>query len=306
LRRSHFEIAALTQSTSDLFYRFRARYIAALWLLLAFWLPGFDALSSFLSLGLGWYWYDLLGWYWQSALIALSIALSASVWKIPLRAFFSRTPNASDYRSGILLTAFIFLFSIAAAYALFYPLSLVFPVFVEWWFIYSPDLIYFDRGIYPLVPNFLSLFALCVLAPVLEEVAFRGLLLHRWSARFGVRWAMLLSSALFGIVHSDPIGAFAFGLAMSVLYLRTGSLLLPVICHALNNFVVWLFELGHVVVNGSEDIYTLETFQSEWYIGVATGAVCLVWFAFYVRGRHTRKDVLWQLPSLLNAPLRRD
>jgi hypothetical protein len=56
--------------------------------------------------------------------------------------------------------------------------------------------------------------------------------------------AAVLSSLCFALLHLDLVGAFAFGMVMCVLYLRTRSLLVPILCHALNNGAIALSDLG--------------------------------------------------------------
>jgi hypothetical protein len=83
-----------------------------------------------------------------------------------------------------------------------------------------------------------------VLAAAMEELLFRGVLLARWERRWGPVRAAVASSLCFGLLHLDLVGAFAFGMVMCVLYLRTRSLLVPILCHSLNNAVIALSDLG--------------------------------------------------------------
>lgn len=83
-----------------------------------------------------------------------------------------------------------------------------------------------------------------VLAAAMEELLFRGVLLARWERRWGPVRAAVASSLCFGVLHLDLLGAFAFGMVMCVLYLRTRSLLVPILCHSLNNAVIALSDLG--------------------------------------------------------------
>jgi membrane protease YdiL (CAAX protease family) len=74
-----------------------------------------------------------------------------------------------------------------------------------------------------------------LVAPPVEELIFRGILLHRWSIKWGLRKAMILSSLAFAILHMNPIGMFVFGYVMAVLYIRSRTLIAPIACHMLNN-----------------------------------------------------------------------
>ncbi len=80
-----------------------------------------------------------------------------------------------------------------------------------------------------------------VLAPMAEELYFRGLL-HRWFwARFPAQpWLRItLSAALFGLGHFDSVGvvasSFFLGALCAWVYERTRSLWLSIAVHAVNN-----------------------------------------------------------------------
>jgi membrane protease YdiL (CAAX protease family) len=82
-----------------------------------------------------------------------------------------------------------------------------------------------------------------IVAPGIEEIFFRGILLHRIAARRGLTRGIIGSSALFAAVHGPSApGAFLIGLLLALIYIRTASLLLATICHAVYNAVIILRE----------------------------------------------------------------
>ncbi|MXW16637.1 MAG: CPBP family intramembrane metalloprotease [Gemmatimonadetes bacterium] len=81
-----------------------------------------------------------------------------------------------------------------------------------------------------------------VLAPAIEELLFRGVLLNRWAAKWSVARAVVATSVAFGILHGNPVGVTVAGLVMAVLYLRTGTLLVPIAFHATNNLIATILE----------------------------------------------------------------
>lgn len=260
----------------------RGRYLAVLWLFFPFLSSGLISIIGEAGELWPWYWWDVVFYYYWHFTFAVLLFIITKYSDISVKKFFNRSPSASEYISGFKLTIFLLIFSIATAFVLFYPLSFIFPRFVEYWYIDLPPIIYFDLLHYPFLPNILGFTSLCVFAPVLEEYAFRGVLLGRWSEKWGKWYGVLASSLLFSLVHPDPIGAFAFGIGMCFLYLKTQSLLLPIVCHSFNNFVVWLIDLGFVVYEGPDYYYyTLEQFQEEWYIGLVFVIIALVWGVTY-------------------------
>lgn len=81
----------------------------------------------------------------------------------------------------------------------------------------------------------LSLLGGLVLAPIGEELLFRGILFQRWSQKWGAPKAAIIVSVIFGFLHADPVGAFVFSLVMVLIYTATNSLWLTIGAHALNN-----------------------------------------------------------------------
>ena len=88
-----------------------------------------------------------------------------------------------------------------------------------------------------------SILMTVVLAPVMEEVLFRGLIQGALCERDGATKAILLSALLFGVFHMIPqqaINAFFVGIILGYIYYRTRSLLTVIVLHALNNGISYL------------------------------------------------------------------
>ena len=109
----------------------------------------------------------------------------------------------------------------------------------------------------------LTVLAAVVMAPIAEELLFRGLLHRGLRRRMHVVPATLLSSALFAVVHvevaaSQPlalIGLTFVGVVLAIAHERTGSLLVPVVIHATHNAVT----IAAVVLTSRLDPRLLET-----------------------------------------------
>lgn len=75
-----------------------------------------------------------------------------------------------------------------------------------------------------------------ILVPVVEEMVVRGILINRWAVVWNTRRAIVVSSLVFGACHWPRIlSTFLFALFMALLYVRTRSLLVPIVCHAFYN-----------------------------------------------------------------------
>ena len=87
--------------------------------------------------------------------------------------------------------------------------------------------------------NPLGILGLAVLAPVLEEVLFRGAIQGALMRFYGRPWPAIITAALvFGIFHWNPVQvvcATLLGTVFGWIYYRTGSLLSVIVGHVLNN-----------------------------------------------------------------------
>lgn len=279
----------------DRTFPIKGRYIVVIWLLPFLYLPGLNFINEFIDSSKEWYWFDIAYYFYYHFIFAALLAILVSWHKLRWRVMFQQ-PDQAEYLPAIKLTAFVFIFSIAAAYALFYPLSFILPEFVNYWFIDIPPIIYSSQQQFPILPNGLSFISLVVLAPVIEEFAFRGILLHRWSQKWGMNKAILISSLLFGIAHPDPVGATVFGMAMCVIYLKTQTLIVPMLCHGISNFVAWLIEVGYIVWLGPDYVYSLEDFRAEWITGIVAALVVWAWAYLYINSGKSQK--VWCLPKI--------
>jgi membrane protease YdiL (CAAX protease family) len=84
----------------------------------------------------------------------------------------------------------------------------------------------------------MALIPAVLLAPVCEELLFRGVLCEGLSRRYGNLIGIAASAALFALAHWHWLrlpGCFAFGMLTGVLQRRTGSILPCIAIHAGHN-----------------------------------------------------------------------
>lgn len=88
-----------------------------------------------------------------------------------------------------------------------------------------------------------SILMLVILAPVMEEVLFRGILLESVRSKYNSGRAIVVSALMFGVIHFIPqqvVNAFVIGLILGFIYVRTDSLWPVIIIHALNNAMAYV------------------------------------------------------------------
>ena len=75
-----------------------------------------------------------------------------------------------------------------------------------------------------------------ILAPLVEELVFRGFLQNLWIARHGTWRGLLLASLAFGIVHRTQAPfAFVMGIVLGLVYIKYRSLALCMLLHGVYN-----------------------------------------------------------------------
>lgn len=92
---------------------------------------------------------------------------------------------------------------------------------------------------------FISMLITVVGAPIMEELFFRAIIFKRISRKFNIYIGIVISSLVFGLLHIElaVIGAFIFGIACCILYIKYKNILIPMTVHFLNNLIAFLPQL---------------------------------------------------------------
>jgi membrane protease YdiL (CAAX protease family) len=80
--------------------------------------------------------------------------------------------------------------------------------------------------------------SVAVIAPIYEEIIFRGILLKAMAKKMNKIVALVASALFFALVHMNipqGINAFLLGLVIGTIYLKTGSIYLSIFAHFINN-----------------------------------------------------------------------
>jgi uncharacterized protein len=117
------------------------------------------------------------------------------------------------------------------------------------------------------------LVAVVVLAPVAEELLFRGVLLRGLKERLGIVASAVISGFVFSAYHLDPVGflpRFEIGIVLALLAWKSGSLWPAIAFHAANNaLAMTLMEAG------------IQDADVPWWVGVVSLVVLFgstAWF----------------------------
>ncbi|KAB2952727.1 CPBP family intramembrane metalloprotease [Heliorestis acidaminivorans] len=170
--------------------------------------------------------------FYQSIIVAvffITLAYGGTLWihkkaRLPLRWNFNRTNLVEGAALGV--KVFLWVLLIGAL------INLIFPI--------APHLIenIFRGELLSLYHILLIAISVVVLAPLAEEILFRGFLLPILKIRWGTQWALHGTSFLFASLHLDPFRFLPLYVAAYLIgqeALKRNSLIVAVIAHAVWN-----------------------------------------------------------------------
>lgn len=131
----------------------------------------------------------------------------------------------------------------------------------------------------------LTFFRAVLIAPVVEETFFRGILINM--GRKSIRKTLIFSTVFFAMMHGavGPIQLFG-GYILGYLYIKSGSLLLPILYHMSYNGIITLMD---VMGSTPDTTLTLEKIREEGLYGAILFLVLIPLVVYIVR--KTWKDL---------------
>ena len=136
-------------------------------------------------------------------------------------------------------------------------------------------------------PFWSSFLVVAIFAPIFEEWMCRGMVLRGLLTKMKPVWAIVISALFFAVIHANPwqaLNAFLIGMVMGYVYYKTGSLILTMIIHFVNNGTA-------VVLSNVEslkdydywmDILGKQNYTIVFLVSCCVLAVCL-WFFSRIR-----------------------
>ncbi len=215
-----------------------------------------------------------------------------------------------SFSSGFVITTFIFVFgfrktkskfSEAFALKLFHPLLLIPLLFLLPALQYLVGLLNVEVDkVLPAPPWFWELFErvhenrfgfwgvvfkVAILAPVIEESLFRGIIMHGLMRNYPRVWAIFLSGLLFSVFHLNPwqmTYTFFLGLLLGWIMVRTRSLPLCILAHSLNNLLV-LYSIRFETAISENSLFRMSREDNLLISACAIGVGILLVIAFTLK-----------------------
>jgi hypothetical protein len=207
---------------------------------------------------------------------------------INLKQLIGKLPRNYQWLPLVCLVIARFLFSIGVFWLSYYPLSFIAPSFIEYIlndninndiFIlasktFSPALYYLLKSLYILVVN------------PLFSTFFQGIVLHRWTAKWGNRTAILALCLLAGVMfYTNVLGGISFVLVDTLLYIKSRTLIVPFIAYILSYllYIFWnLLSLLFTISSSTKTVTVLEQFRSEWRVAVFFFVLSAPWIVHFI------------------------
>jgi len=121
-----------------------------------------------------------------------------------------------------------------------------------------------------------------VIAPITEELLFRGVILNGLVQRHTRKTAILVSALLFSLFHINPLqmtGAFIAGIFLAWILLKTDNILYAIYIHAVFNlFPLIILRLTPLQIEGFTDLnHPSSSYQPLWF-DLGGAVLCIIGF----------------------------
>jgi uncharacterized protein len=141
-----------------------------------------------------------------------------------------------------------------------------------------------------------------VVAPVVEEVLFRGLILRGFLKHYSVRKSLVISALLFGIIHFNPwqfVTAVIAGVVIGWFYERTDSIVPAIYAHALNNSMGFIVGILGIRIPGYFVEHVTAKHQPIWFnlLGIVLAVAGILW----LKKLFGRKEEVYAANNAMNV-----
>lgn len=115
-----------------------------------------------------------------------------------------------------------------------------------------------------------------VIAPIVEEIGFRGVLFNALNWKKGVMFSLIISSLVFGVMHGgDMVTATFMGILLGYIYHITGDLRMSMAAHMFNNFMVLTLPYLVPTILGNEVLLN--------FLAVGAALLSVVTLVYFIR-----------------------
>lgn len=145
-----------------------------------------------------------------------------------------------------------------------------------------------------------SVISIIIIAPLTEEIIFRGIILEGFLSRYSSVKAVIWSSIIFAVFHLNPlqfVTAFAVGVFLGYIYFKTRSLIPCILAHAFYNSLVYGANLVSRTEPAKDTLNSGPEFQPLWFdmIGLILIITGLLFLTRYFKRKAAASDEIIDL-----------
>ena len=205
-----------------------------------------------------------------------------------------------NFVTPLVLAIALFFFAIGINPLTLYVISLISPEAIKMLAV---------KGVPDTYLGFASFAFLAILvAPIWEELFFRGLLLQKGSYRKNITFGIVVSSFVFAIIHQryDIIPLFIFGVVCALLYLKTKRLLASVSLHFFYNIIAVSYSFYYYVVAKKEvPVFDDGTRYQEYFkdnlsLSILFVVLSSAYLFYFIYKNYPRHNDINKLPYYVN------
>jgi len=235
-------------------------------------------------------------------LIVLTICLAllnkqAKIRKINTQQIIGKLPNNFQWLPIVILASFKVVFSYGIYRVFNYPLSFIVPQWMETNLAQS----FFSDPLESTLPTlcFVFSFFTSISSELFVTLVIYGIILHRWAFKWGNAKAVLGIGLLHGIAaYTNFINGFITGVIVCLLYIKTRTLIVPMVFRIISMLISLTLEVYHFFVVQSNSDNVLQQFQSEFKLGIILFSISTPYIIWWLHKNWLNKNE--ELPYFAN------
>jgi uncharacterized protein len=175
----------------------------------------------------------------------------------------------------------IVLFSAGSNTIIYYVISVILPSLYD-------EFVNFESDNYLAISeNYIFIFDRIIktfAAPFIEEIIFRGIILYKLVFRMDIKKAIFIVSIIFGLLHLNFLFGFFLSIVLSIIYLQTKTLSIPIAIHMFNNAVVSIVLIIERIYSANNNPAYLTPSELKSFLGLGSliFVISSLWIIYFM------------------------
>ncbi|MDJ0651333.1 MAG: hypothetical protein QNJ60_21785 [Xenococcaceae cyanobacterium MO_188.B19] len=232
------------------------------------------------------------------SLIVILVNRQCKLVGINVNRVIGKIPQDFPWLVFVLLIITRFIFSQEISRVSYYPISFLFPKWLE--YVYSYNI--FTEVTESFIPVLYILLIICyywLLWEAFMTFICIGILFHKISTKKGITQGIIIISFIYSIFfYTNFISGFILGLLLCLLYIKTRTLIIPFLLR-IGSFILYLIWAGYeYFLANPENTNFIKQFRGEFKLGIFLVLLTLPYLSYWIY-KHWNKSNQ-QLPYFVN------